>query len=391
MRPVLKNNLWLLFFGCGVFAQEIPIFVTNDLDFDRKEIVSVPTSKLTKILKSGFKNIHVKRNGKSEDLIVQWLDSNADGKPDELLFQAEVLANSKSKYIIFFDDSFISDTKSETKAFSRFVPERTDDYAWENDKVAFRAYGPDAQNRFEQKRPNGTLSSGIDIWLKRTEKPIIDKWYSGYQSDPMFYHKDRGEGYDPYHVGASRGTGGTGIWIEDSLRVSKNFIGYKTIASGPLRTIFELFYAPFSEFGLAETKRISLDLGSNFYKSEIAYKSEKPIPNYAVGITLHKNEGEVNINKANGIVRHFEKIDDAFVGEGLIVDPKIISDAFAHKSKTPDQSNLILLMGANDKITYYAGFAWTKSGQISSVSDWDKMLVRQAKIVANPLVVEIKM
>ncbi|MBD3581730.1 DUF4861 family protein [Flavobacterium selenitireducens] len=371
------------------FSQQIKVSVTNNLAFARKEIVSVPTSKLTKIVALGFETIHVKPKGKSENLVVQWLDPNADGKPDELLFQAEVPANSKSEYIIFSDNAFISKTTSETKAFSRFVPERTDDYAWENDKVAFRTYGPDAQNRFEQKRPNGTLSSGIDIWLKRTEKPVVDNWYLGYQSDPMFYHKDRGEGYDPYHVGASRGTGGTGIWIGDSLVVSKNFVGWKTIADGPLRTTFELVYAPFSDFGLTETKRISLDLGSNFYKAEVTYKSKKTVPNYAIGITLHKNEGEVKIDTKNGIFRHFEKIDDAFVGEGVIVSPVAIFDAFAHKSKTPDQSNLIILTDASRNLVYYAGFAWTKSGQIATVADWDEMLARQSKIVANPLVVKI--
>ena len=30
----------------------------------------------------------------------------------------------------------------EPKTFCRFVPERSDDFAWENDKIAFRAYGP---------------------------------------------------------------------------------------------------------------------------------------------------------------------------------------------------------------------------------------------------------
>ena len=33
--------------------------------------------------------------------------------------------------------------------FSRIVPERIDDYTWENDKVAFRTYGPAAQSLVE--------------------------------------------------------------------------------------------------------------------------------------------------------------------------------------------------------------------------------------------------
>ena len=33
----------------------------------------------------------------------------------------------------------------------------------------------------------------------------------------MFYHSDRGEGLDNYHVGPSLGAGGTGVMINDSL------------------------------------------------------------------------------------------------------------------------------------------------------------------------------
>ena len=41
----------------------------------------------------------------------------------------------------------------------RFVPERKDDFAWENDLIAFRAYGP-ALRYFPE-------DSGFDAWPKR--------------------------------------------------------------------------------------------------------------------------------------------------------------------------------------------------------------------------------
>src|SRR5690606_32212285 len=138
-----------------------------------------------------------------------------------------------------------------------------DDYAWENDRVAFRTYGPEAQRLTENNEQGGTLTSGIDAWFKKVEYPIIDKWYAENLENPGTYHKDTGEGYDPYHVGASRGIGGIGVWQNDSLYVSKNFVEYKRIANGPIRTIFELTYAPWQadKIIVKETKRISLDLG----------------------------------------------------------------------------------------------------------------------------------
>ena len=74
---------------------------------------------------------------------------------------------------------------AEPATFCRFVPERSDDFAWENDKIAFRAYGPALRA--------GTENSGIDCWLKRVDYPIIDTWYKE-ASEGKSYHKDHGEG-----------------------------------------------------------------------------------------------------------------------------------------------------------------------------------------------------
>ncbi|QBG48089.1 DUF4861 domain-containing protein [Verrucomicrobia bacterium S94] len=45
--------------------------------------------------------------------------------------------------------------------FCRYVPERADDFVWENDKAAFRMYGPTFLK--------GKEDSGIDCWLKRVD------------------------------------------------------------------------------------------------------------------------------------------------------------------------------------------------------------------------------
>ena len=55
-------------------------------------------------------------------------------------------------------------------AYGRFVPEREDDFTWENDKVAFRIYGPNSSGI-------GSVS-GVDPWFKKVDYPIIDKWYA---------------------------------------------------------------------------------------------------------------------------------------------------------------------------------------------------------------------
>jgi hypothetical protein len=383
----------LVFFSFLANAQNksAKISVKNNLNFSRQEIVSISGKQLSNLIKGKQeKELRIKKEGTQEYLVLQWIDFDQDGISDELLFQAEVSAKAKVNYQVVFDGT-IPLTESPITTYSRFVPERTDDYAWENDKVAFRTYGPDAQKRVEENRPEGTLTSGIDLWLKRTDKSIINKWYAENLKKSGYYHIDHGEGYDPYQVGASRGTGGTGIWEDNKLAVSKNFGSYKTIAVGPLRTVFELTYAPWSSYEVKETKRISLDLGSNFSKFEISIDANKPIPNYATGISLHENKGEVKINKKEGWFRHGETIDGVFLGEGIVVNPRLVSDAFSNVSKLKDHSDLLVITHPKEnKLIYYAGFAWQKSGQVSNEADWDTLLQKQAQIFANPLKVTIK-
>lgn len=367
----------------------VEVQVKNKLNFDRNEIVGVLRNKLEGLLKNNSeKNIRIKLKDSGEFVRTQWVDYNMDGKADELLFQARVKANSEANYLVVIDT--VREPLSRAVTYSRFVPERIDDYAWENNRVAFRAYGPIAQQLVEEGKEGGTLSSGIDLWLKKVEYSIIDSWYKKNVQNPGYYHIEHGEGYDPYHVGASRGTGGAGIWDEDNLQVAKNYISYKTIATGPLRTIFELTYAPWSSYGVHETKRISLDLDSNFSKFEVNYSADKPIPNYTIGITLHDKKGEVNINKMKGWFRHWEPMDNAFIGEGIIVNPELVSHAFANDSKVQDQSNLLIVTKPEMKLTYYAGFAWTGSQQVSEVTQWDELLNKQSEIVQSPLQVVIK-
>lgn len=366
------------------------VLVKNTQDFARNEIVSLSTGQLKTFLgKNKAEDLRIK-DAQNNYLTIQWIDNDGDGKNDEVVFQAKVDPKKTNSYKIIAD-SKTAVPESKLTTYSRLVPERVDDYTWENDKIAFRVYGPKGQAEALAGIKGSTLSSGVDIWFKRTEKSVINEWYKGYLTDPMYYHRDtRGEGYDPYHVGDSRGTGGIGIWKDEKLQVSKNFISSKAIAEGPLRTIFELTYAPWSEFGIKETKRISLDLGSNFSKFESTFETEKQVPNYTIGITLHKNEGESKLNDREGYYLHWEKIDDAFVGEGIVVDPKIVEKSIAFKSEIPDQSNLLVVTKPQKKLTYYAGFAWQKSGQIQTQKDWENILQKQSKIVANPLLITVK-
>ncbi len=88
------------------------------------------------------------------------------------------------------------------------VPERFDDIAWENDRIAHRMYGVALNSPAAGgERLRG---SGIDVWAKRVNYPIVDRWYA--KGHDQFHKDEEGEGLDLYSIGGSRGAGGTGVW-----------------------------------------------------------------------------------------------------------------------------------------------------------------------------------
>ncbi|KAA3439586.1 DUF4861 domain-containing protein [Rufibacter hautae] len=393
-----KRTTWAgLFLAAGLLAscQKVPgantITVQNRLDLDRSsETITIPVARVRALVNQfGAENLLIRDAETQQVLVSQPLDKDLDGTIDEILFQTDIKAKATKKfYVQGAANGAASQPKTEVRTYSRFVPERTDDYTWENDRVAFRTYGPVAQQMVEKGVPGGTLTSGMDAWLKRVSYSVIDAWYKGYLGNPNFYHTDRGEGYDPYHVGPSRGIGGLGVWENDSLYVSRNFVSYRKIADGPIRTMFELTYAPWQANGktVTEKKTISLDLGSNLSRFEVAVKSDKPLPNVTAGITLHDKKGEVKGDKAAGWFRYWEPMDDSFLGTGIVMVPAAVQAFKDHRVETKDMSHLyVMATPKEDKVLYFAGFAWVKSGQFKTEQEWDAYLSDFAKRMASPL------
>ncbi len=379
--------------GCEQPSPVLEFSVKNPLDTDRSsETVSIAAEKFAALTATaGPERLFITDKASGDTLVTQLLDSDSDGTPDELLFQVNLKGGEIRKLTAGIAESGFRGPQSELSTFSRFVPERTDDYAWENDRVAFRTYGPDAQRRAEENLPDGTLSSGMDAWLKRVPYPIINKWYKNNDEKKGAYHIDSGEGYDPYHVGSSRGVGGTGIWIKDSLYTSRNFTDYKTIATGPIRTVFELQYASWNadSIQVKETKRISLDLGANLSHFESSFESNEPLPNITIGLTLHEKEGKVRTNKEEGWFSYWEPMDGSELGVGVVIDPALILDYKDHRTDYKDGSQLLIMAGAEDKkVSYYAGFGWDKSKQFANAGEWNTYLKNFAVRLANPVEVQ---
>jgi rhamnogalacturonyl hydrolase YesR len=252
------------------------------------------------------------------------------------------------------------------RAFGRHVPERMDDFAWENDRIAFRMYGPALQ-------ATGEISSGIDVWVKSTRRLVIDDWYE--KND---YHHDHGEGLDYYKVGPSRGCGGIGIWDGKQLHVSKNWTRCKVLQNGPDKVVFELTYAPWEagERKVWETKRITLEAGSNLNRIESTLESDKPGELIVgIGITTRKGGGSREwMEPSKGILAYWEPPhpEHGSIGCGVIVDPSRLADV----KWTSGHLLALVKVEPGKPLVYHAGAGWSKSGDFKDADAWFEYLKR---------------
>ncbi|GAA3610698.1 DUF4861 family protein [Flavivirga amylovorans] len=375
----------LTFTSCTKEKERKTLTIKNTLDIER----TLETVELTKeFLKvDALTNLSVKDIDSDEILISQLVDTNDDGVSDVLLFQPKIPAKSEKKYEIVMHPN-ASKPAAKNYCFSRFVPERTDDYAWENDKVAFRVFGPTAQKMVEQGTPGGTLSSGVDAWLKRVDYPIINKWYKQ-NANGQSYHKDHGEGLDNFHVGISRGVGSIVIKQKDSFYASKNYTKWKTITTGPIRTSFYLEYEDWDANGNAikESRIISLDYGSNLSKFEISLNGANTV---SAGLTLHEKDGEIVSNDENNWVSYWQPHGDSELGTAIVSTKEYFINSEEYITDKVDLSHAFANLNVlSNNVTYYTGFGWKKSGQFKNKEAWENYLNQFSLKINNPLTVKL--
>jgi hypothetical protein len=290
------------------------------------------------------------------------------------VFQADVPANGVREVELRAGTKHVY-RREDFRVYGRFNRERYDDFAWENDRVAHRMYGP----ALETWQAEPLTSSTVDVWLKRTRRLVINDWY---MVDD--YHRDTGEGADFYSAGRrSRGCGGSGLWRDGLLVVSRNFRASRVLARGPVRLVFELDYPLWDAAGIrSETKRVTLDAGTAFNHFESRYDADGD-PAYAAGI--RKNPGaKIRIDRGNGILRTWEPVKDANgeFGCALIFDPATVVDVVEAAGNQ--------LMVARPPAAYWVGSGWDRGGDFATMADFDRYVDQWAQRVRSPLRVEVR-
>lgn len=264
-----------------------------------------------------------------------------------------------------------------SKTYARFVPERKDDFAWENNLVAFRAYGKALETTNEN-------AYGIDFWAKRTDSLVINKWYKSAD-----YHKDHGEGLDYYSVGYTLGAGGIVPYQNDSIWYSPNYISYVVLDNGPLRSSFDLIYPSYLVNGkrISIKKRISIDLSSQLFRNQLFFESELGFDStFAIGIVRRKDPGAVMMNEQKGVLGYWEPTDKINGTTGIGV---VLSD-MNNRMSVNNKHYLIRIKPTSNSYVYYSGASWNKAGKILNEEDWFKYLNQYKYQLVNPIQVSFR-
>ena len=357
------------------------VTIKNTLDLARpSETIVLTGAAIRKAMPvDDLRTVHVTDAASGKEIVAQPVDLNDDGVFDEVIFQADIGPGATRTFALSVGARQVH-TKDQFKAYGRFVRERRDDFAWENDRVAHRMYG----KALETWAQEPLTSSAVDVWFKRTRRLLINEWY---MVDD--YHRDLGEGADLYSAGRSRGCGGNGIWDAGRLYTSANFIDSNVLANGPIRVMFELTYPAFDAAGtrVTEIKRITLDAGQNLNRFESRYAGAPAGPKLQAAGIKKAPGAQVAQDRARGVLRTWEpvKADGSHFGCGVIVDPAQLN-AFA---EADGNVLAVTAMSAGSDVTYYAGSGWDKSGDFATVEDWDRHLDQAARRIRSPLALSI--
>jgi hypothetical protein len=310
-------------------------------------------------------------------ILCQAVDHDGDGLNDELLFQADFAAGQSQRFTISQADQTPA-IKPQNVSIAMYVPQRKDDFAWENDRIAFRVYGQELQR-------TELTSSGIDVWVKSVTYPVMEKLYvKGHD----YYHSDNGEGLDFYNVGTSLGCGGLGVWCGDRLYMAENYADWKIIANGPIRSIFELTYKPWNagDKKISESRRISLDLGSNFNCITSRFSADINDAAFAVGIVKNPSGGHETYSSEKNVLCYWHNPDPNFGSIGCAV---IIPSATLKQSQSTVNHNLIIMTPADKRtFSYYAGAGWSRTPEFSDEQKWVAFVQKKARCIASPLTIE---
>lgn len=301
-----------------------------------------------------------------------------------------------------------------TFVYGKQYPERVDDIAWENDRTAYRVYGPALQR-------SGEKAYGIDVWVKNTPDLEVDKRYKTELSNhpkieelkkagkteeaiemeqETTYHFDHGYGLDCYKVGPTLGCGTPSLMDGSEIVMPYCYKTYKILDNGPLRFTVQLDYNPFNigdDKNVTEHRIISCDKGSNFNKMTVWYDGLTKPRDMVAGVVIHSEDtksivcGENYVLYADPTDNPAKQNFQIYVG---VLFPNGVKNTKSIMYETPTNGNAghgvgMITYLPNEKYTYYFGSAWSKN-DVRTMNEWILRSEESLKAIQEPLKVTVK-
>ena len=267
------------------------------------------------------------------------------------------------------------------KVYGRYVPERKDDFAWENEYAAFRLYGP----ALLPENP----SNGVDLWLKSSPELRIDSMYYHELVLGEPYHINYGKGLDCYKVAHTVGCGGLAVVAEDMLYVGGPYSRWEILEQTPDRFSFRLQYDSLLVCNqvMQASLTITAEAGKLLNRADIVITNRTRIllPQLYVGGGIYLHDTVDNIMQCQcGAVAYAE---DALSDKGAA---KMNFDYNGSTSQgrsyvaviTPNATRQEIIDGSllslkeyqlGDTLTYYFGGCWSEwsNGEQTMATDED--------------------
>ena len=394
---LLSMNTWA--------GKTVTITVTNDENEQRQELVEIDLKTIVDKLALGEDDAFVVRNafGQQVDYQVTY-----DGK---LLIDVSVRPCGKAQFTV----SKGVPEPMKTWVKGKMYPTRKDDIAWENDRGAYRVYGPALQR-------TGEKSFGTDVWTKNTPEIVVeDRYTADYDGNILkniynkkgqrdkwreedlhtSFHLDHGNGLDCYSVGSTLGCGTPALMDGNTLIYPYCYKDYEILDNGPLRFTVALTYHPAKvkkDENVVEHRIMSLDKGSNFNKITVWYEGLTKPCDFASGVVIHSEDKESVVLGSNYVhyadptdnpAKHNFQVYVAALFPYGDVKTKMLKYDTPNKGIEGHALGILKKLENNQKYTYYAGSAWSKA-DVRTQREWQVRIDSFLNAIAMPLEVSIE-
>ncbi len=384
--------------------EKVILEVLNPDHLQRQEVVGVNAMSVYKMLGVKAGTPLVVRNALGQEVAYQ---ISYDG---QLLVDASVRPEGTAIFTIATGQP----STFEKVVTGRQYPERVDDIAWENDRTAYRIYGPALQR-------SGERAFGVDVWVKNTPDLEVEKRYSTELSNhPLIeqlkatgktdealhmeqqttYHNDHGRGLDCYKVGPSLGGGAPALMEGERLILPYCYANYQICDDGPLRFTVRVDYHPTTINGqeqVTEHRIISLDKGSNFNRCTVWYDGLQHAEQLAMGVVLHEEDMK-DLSLADDCVLYADPTDNPQGQQFQIYVGVLFPEGVKETRQLLDNPHANGIVGhavgitdyqPGARYTYYFGSAWSKN-DVRNFVEWHLRAEDTLHALRNPLQVSLK-